>query len=77
MDYLDVSYFLSRLVLLLTILLELLLLCPIDFGKLHFYFHLSQGIFSFLFDDHRISSSMLVTLHMFVFYSSFLPVINF
>ena len=48
-----------------------------DFGKLHFYFHLSQGIFSFLFDDHRISSSMLVTLHMFVFYSSFLPVINF
>ena len=40
--------FWDRPVLLWTSLLELLLLHPIDFGKLYFHFQLSRGIFSFL-----------------------------
>ena len=64
------------------LVLELLLLHPINFGVFLFHFHLSQGIFLCIFFisslPHWLFSSMLFNLYIFanlpVFFMLFIPV---
>ena len=59
-----------RTVLLYISLLELILLCPIEFGWLCFYLYLSQVILIsslITFLTHSLVSSMLFSFHVFVF----------
>ena len=65
---------------LLTSLLELLLLHPLGFESLCFHCHLFLGIFISSLTSSVINwlfSSILFSLHVFVFFTVFSPVIDF